>query len=392
MHRRQFIAAGVAAATTGLAGCRSMFQTRSARSPPLVDDRPDAVYYPTHVEGMEMAGTTEVGDYGVALTYSFPHRFWLTDTDETTKVEVGGEDSVHLMSTVWDAETGTVVPNSAVGVTVERDGETVAERGSLWSMLSQNMGVHAGDNVVLDGDGTYDVQLAIGPVSARRTGAFRDRFGERVTASFTLEFSQSDLEDISFERLTDQQGERGAVDPMEMDMVPVAQAPAPDALPGEPAGTVESGDATFAVTRLPDPPAMAEAPGGEPTPTTSGGPATGEDATPTAGADGTATPGENGAGDEDGDGYLAVSPRTPYNAYPLPFMSLSARVTRGVDEVMVSRLRPTFDPDLGYHYGAVGDVQAGDEVAISVDLGPQIARHEGYETAFFDFEAMSITL
>jgi hypothetical protein len=43
----------------------------------------------------------------------------------------------------------------------------------------------------------------------------------------------------------------------------------------------------------------------------------------------------------------------------------------------------TLDPDIGYHYGAVVDgVESGDSLTLSVDVQPQTARHEGYETAF----------
>ena len=351
MRRRDYLAVGGTVLATGLAGCRSMFETRSARSPPLVEDRPDAVYYPTHAEGMEMVGTTDAGDYGVALTYSFPHRFWLFTGADRRKVEVRGEDAVHMMSVVWDRETGTVVPNSSVETTVRRDGATVAEK-SLWSMLSQNMGVHAGDNMALEGNGTYEVEVAIGPVSARRTGAFRERFAERVTATFSLAFERAAMEDIPFERLPDQQGQPGAVEPMDMEMVPVASTPAPADLPGATAGTVTSGDATVAVTRLDAPPAGVE-----------------------------------------GDGpYLAVSARTPYNGYPLPFMTVSAALARDGSEAFSGPLDPTFDPDLGYHYGAVADAQSGDDLTLSVELPPQIARHEGYETAFRSFEDATLSL
>ncbi|MEF8853486.1 MAG: iron transporter [Haloarculaceae archaeon] len=351
MRRREFLAGGVAAATAGLAGCRSMFETRSARSPPLVSDRPDAVYYPTHVEGMQMVGSKRAGPFRVALTYSFPHRFWLLDVDETNKVEIQGSDSVHLMTTVWDPETGTVVPSRSVEATVEREGETVVDR-RLWPMLSQNMGVHAGDNVALDGDGTYEVTVAVGPVSTRTSGGFRDRFAEGGSATFTLEFDRSAMDDIDFQRLPDQQGDRGAVDPMDMEMVPVPRAPEPADLPGTAFGTATSGDAEFAV-------AGTDRPAGV---------------------------------DDDGDRYLAVSPRTPYNGYPLPFMALSAELTRDGETVFSDSLTPTFGPDLGYHYGAVADPRDGDDLRVAVDGVPQLARHEGYETAFLSFDGVELTL
>ena len=62
MNRRTFLRQG--AALSGgllLSGCLGQlgFETQSAwRDPPLVEDRPDAVYYPAIIEGMGMYGTT----------------------------------------------------------------------------------------------------------------------------------------------------------------------------------------------------------------------------------------------------------------------------------------------------------------------------------------------
>ena len=376
MHRRRFLAAGAAAASVGLAGCRSLFQTRSARSPPLVEDRPDAVYVPSHSEGMAMVDTADAGDYRVALTYARPHRFWLVNGDRTNKVEVGGADSLHLMTTVWDPETGVVIPSGAITATITSGGESLASGKTLWPMLSQNMGVHAGDNLQFDGDGTYDVEVAVGPLSARRTGAFRDRFSERGTASFTLEFEQSAFDDLPFQRLPERQGDRGALDPMDMEMLPVSEAPAVADLPGTVIGEETSGDAVFAVTRLDSPPAGA-------TDSESGD----DESTETA---------ADGDGSDDGDNgnrsYLAVSLRTPHNSYPVPMAALSATVTRDGRSVFEGSLPSTVDPDLGYHYGALAAVRSGDELTISVDTPPQVARHEGYETAFFDVPDVSLTV
>ncbi|QLH77109.1 hypothetical protein HZS55_07285 [Halosimplex rubrum] len=352
MHRRRFLAAGAAAASVGLAGCRSLFQTRSARSPPLVEDRPDAVYVPSHVEGMEMVGMGSAGDFRVALTYSYPHRFWLVSGDSTEKVEIEGSDSLHLMTTVWDPETETVLPHGSVTATITLDGETLTSGKSLWPMLSQNMGVHAGDNLELDGAGTYDVDVTVPPLPTRRAGAFDGRFDELGNASFSLEFSQSALEEISYETLPDRQGERDALDPMSMDMMPVSATPAPGEMPGTVVGEGSSGDARFVVARLESPPAGV-----------------------------------------DGEGsYLAVSMRTPYNGNPIPQASLSATVTRDGTTRYDGSLTPTVDPDLGYHYGAVADVESGDDLTLSVDAVPQIARHEGYETAFLSFDELSLTV
>jgi len=63
MRRRRFLAP-----STGFVGSATLagrlsslgFETESAwRDPPLVDDRPDAVYYPAIVEGMGMYETAE---------------------------------------------------------------------------------------------------------------------------------------------------------------------------------------------------------------------------------------------------------------------------------------------------------------------------------------------
>jgi len=352
MHRRQFLAAAAGATTVGLAGCRSLFETRSSRSPPLVDDRPDAVYVPSHIEGMQMVGATTTGDYGVALTYSYPHRFWQIDVDETNKVSIEGDDTVHLMTTVWDRETRTVIPNDGVRTTVTQSGDPVAS-GRLWAMLSQNMGVHAGDNFGLDGDGTYDVEVSIDPLADRTTGAFADRFTDLETATFAFEFSQSTLETTKFERLSDRKGNRGAIQAVEMDMVPTATTPASEVMPGTVLAEPSSGDAVFATTTLASPPTGV-----------------------------------------DGDGpYLAVSVRTPYNEYPVPLMALSATVTRDGTTVFDGSLPGTLDPELGYHYGAAMDsLESGDEIRLTVDSVPQVSRHEGYETSFLDFEEIRITV
>jgi hypothetical protein len=345
----------MAAAT---AGCQGLFQTQSTttRAPPLVENRPDAVYVPSHIEGMEMSGTATTGRYKFALSYSFPHRFWRVVGSQTNKVDIRDADTMHLMLTAWDTESGTVIPTSNPGVTVTKDGEQVASK-SLWSMLSQNMGIHFGDNVALDGDGTYEVSVDFGPLGTRRAGSLAEADSGATTPTFSMEFSGATLEEVMYERLQDTQGERDAVDPMSMEMLPDGQVPEPDAMPGTHRATVqgddETGDAVFVVATLPEPPA---------------------------GVDGEGT-------------YLAVSARTPYNRYPLPFMSLSATLSRGGTTVYDDELTDTLHPELGYHYSAVVDgVESGDALELSVDAPPQVARHEGYETAFLSMSGASATL
>lgn len=44
MHRRDVLRVVGGTSLTGLAGCTDLFKTRSARSPPVSENRPDAVY------------------------------------------------------------------------------------------------------------------------------------------------------------------------------------------------------------------------------------------------------------------------------------------------------------------------------------------------------------
>jgi hypothetical protein len=352
MRRRAFLAAGGAALGAATAGCQSLLETGSTRSPPLVDDRPEAVYVPTHVEGMEMVGMATSERYRFGLSYSFPHRFWLVTGDRVRQVEIGDGDTIHLMLTAWDAETGTVIPTSNAVVTASRGGEVVVSETSLWPMLSQNMGVHFGDNVGLDGDGTYGVDLDFGPVETRLAGALAGTLGEQASATVQMEFSQQDVEDISFEEFGSRAGQEGAVDPMGMGENPTGQAPPAENLPGELLGEATSGDAAFVATALSRVPEGVE---GEGT-------------------------------------YLAVSARTPYNRYPLPFMSLSATLSRDGETAFEGDLTGTLHPEIGHHYGAVVDgVRAGDTLRIAVDAPPQVARHEGYETAFVEMDTVEVT-
>ena len=357
MRRRKLLGALGGATLGGLAGCAGLFETRSDRAPSLAENRSNAVYYPTHVEGMKMTGGMQSsGSYKCALSYTFPHRFWLVTASRREKVDIQNNDSIHLMPVVWEAETGIVPPDINPQVSITQDGESVTEL-SPWPMLSQPMSFHFGDNVQLGGDGTYQVEVRIGSPSTRRTGSLADNQGQ-ASFTFEFEFQQSTLEEVMFRDIpSDQEGTEGAVDAMSMDMVPwpaSTQVPEEGDLPGTVRGSATSGDAPFVVTTL-------------------------SDATPFDG-------GEN-------ETYLAVSPRTPYNRYMLPMMSLSGTLTRGNETIFDGALQSTIDPELSYHYGAVvSSVESGDELTITVDSPPQTARHEGYETAFFEMDEMTMSL
>lgn len=345
MNRRAFLAAGSAAGVAALAGCGSL-ESRAIDIPPVLDDRPDAIYVPGHVEGMDMVGMDTVGDYAVALSYSYPHRFWTVTGDERERTSIEDADAVHLMATVWDPETGMVLPDVGVAAEITRDGSLVSEE-AVYAMLSQPMGVHHGANFAGLDEGDYEVAVRVGATASRPTGAFTGRFGEPATATFEFTFDRSEMREIRFDRL-DRGGERDALEPMSMERVPTGVAPKADELPGETA-TAVAGDVRYVATTV----------------------------EPPAGVDGEGS-------------YLAISPRTRYNGYVLSRMGLTAGLERDGETIAEAELTRTIDPDLGYHYGtALPD--SSDELSISVETPPQVARHEGYETAFFDVATATLS-
>lgn len=353
MKRRTFLGAAGALASTSLAGCTDLLEWQSPYAPPIVEDRPNAVYQPTHVEAMATIGMQQAGPYGCALTYTYPHRFWLVTGTRTERVSITADDSIHLMAVVWDRETGIVLPDASPAVDISVAGESVTSLNP-WTMLSQPMGTHFGDNVVLSSEGSYTFDVAISPPSLTRYGTLPAAPAERTTCSFDFEYDLAARDDLEITNFPEKQGSPGAVPTMDMDMLPASTVPRAEALPGHQIGTETSGDATFVVTAI-------------------------EDATPFAG--------------DDGQTYLAVSPRTPYNRYGLPFMSLAASIDRGGETVFDGSLAAALHPDFGTHYGAVvDDLETGDDLSLIVEAPPQLSRHEGYETAFIEMPAVQLSV
>jgi hypothetical protein len=354
MQRREFLLGTGTAGAAALAGCAGLVETRSLSSPPVLSNRPDAVYFPTHVEGMQMTGTGAAGEYKFALMYSYPHRFWNVSGSEVSMTEIAEEDDVHLMASVWDPETGVVLPETGLSLEIENDDGLVSQE-VIYPMLSQPMGFHYGGNFPLEGDGRYDVTVSVGGMNTRRSGDFQGRFGDPAETTISFDYSEAARNEITFEETPDRAGQRMAREPMEMGMLPQSVLPPAEELPGDVRGTAMTGDAELVVTALDAPPAGVEA---------------------------------------DGDSqYLAVSARTPYNRMVLPAMAMEATLTRGGDPVHDGVLTRTLDSDLNYHYGTVVDsVAAGDELELRVTTPPQVARHEGYETAFIEMQPTSLTL
>ena len=353
MRRRAFLrslgvggGATALSATAGCVGLRATGDTGPRTPPPALERPPSAVYRPTSVAGMRLVGVADDGPFRFGLLYSLPDRFWELVGRTGYLRAPTDEDAVHLMATVWDPETGVVLPEVGLTTEVRRDGELVAEE-AVYAMLSQRMGFHYGDNFSLPGDGRYSVRIRVGGLQIRRTGAFAGRFTDPARVEIPFEFRASDRAGIERRTLEDA-GTTGAVEPTSVSEVPNAVAPSVESIPGTHLGRLRTGDAVLDAFLLRD------------------GDATRFDART----------------------YLAVVARTPYNGMVLPAMGLTA-TTGG----RTHRLVRSVDPELGYHYGAaVTGVSSGVELTLTTTTPPQVARHEGYETAFVEMPAVSCTV
>ncbi|WP_153952487.1 DUF7350 domain-containing protein [Halosegnis longus] len=352
MDRRRLLQT-VAAGTAVLAGC-SNTSTESTATPASTQtgtdtSLPGGIYVQSFRESMSMQGVTAAGPYEVAFMYTSPHVFWNMTGRDRSRTPRSGD--IHAMAVVWDRDTGRIVPETGLSLTVRRDGELVSEE-VIYPMLSQTMGYHYGGNFSLADsgetptDGEYTARISVGgvPDGVELTGSYAGRFREPATADLDFSFTETDRDEVRSESI-DQAGQPGALRPMQMEGVPQATAPAVDALPGTVFGTPNSDDAILATGAAP------------------------------ARADG-------------GDTYLYVSARTRYHGMVLPAMALS--VERGGETVELTR---TLDPELGYHYGAsVPALDSGEQLRVVTDVPPQTARHEGYERAFRQMSPVTVTV
>ncbi|MFD1564896.1 iron transporter [Haloarchaeobius amylolyticus] len=341
---------------------------------PMLEDPPDAVYRPGHRTAMRMLEPIDAGAYRLAPMLSYPHPFWLVTGSDRELVEPTADRGIHLMLVVWDPETGVVLPGNVEPRATITGADGWTETRPLWPMLSQEMGIHFGDNVTLPGDGRYTVSVDLPPLSTRRTGAFAERFDDGASATFDFTYDQAFREAVvdGIELLErDRWGTRGALEPMGngddgnegmQSEIPYSALPPAQDYPGTPLrepdtesqdGLAQSGDAAFVITLL-------------------------ESGSRLAGGD---------------DRYLLVSPRTPYNRVPLTNMSLRVVVERDGSTVVDRDLVGTLDDAVGFHYGrTVGTVRPGDSVTVTVESPPQLARHQGYETAFFGMEPLEFVV
>jgi len=365
MQRRRLLQSVPALAGVGLAGCLNQGAgetetTTNGDSPPKTDesttttppDGPSGIYVQTFMDQMVMSGMGKSGDLRAMLMLSIPHDFWNLNGTSVEKTETTDADSFHLMTTVFDAATSTVLPSS-VSTEVLRDGETVTQEVT-YPMLSQRMGFHYGANFGVSSFGSYTARVNFeGLGSTRGVGDLEAKYGDNVTVEIPFEWTESVADEFSV-RDVDAGGKAGAVRPMGSMDAPMGELPAPDALPGTVLGS-QLADGANMVAGLVD----------------------------------------GGGRFADGSDYLYVSARTRYNGYVVPMMGLEATVRRDEEPVFEGRLAPAIDGEVGYHYGAAVDgvdaVESGDRVVVRPTVPSQVARHEGYERAFRQLREVAFT-
>ncbi|MGM0446871.1 MAG: DUF7350 domain-containing protein [Methanobacteriota archaeon] len=377
-----------------------------APSLPSVEDPPAATYVPTHFEAMRRLDPVDAGEYRLEPMVTYPHRFWNVTGDRVEEAAPTDDHDVHLMVTVRDAETGRILPASTgLQVTVGREGESGAPTVP-WPMISQEMGFHFGDNLSLDGDGTYEATVRVGAIDARKTGSFEGRFAEPATGSFTFEydraFRESVIGDIAYVQEESDWGVRGAMANGSLgrgggrsygdashdgpDHVDAQRQDADRDHRGERRWEAQVGDRRYGTYwRGPEegelPPA-AHLPG-----RLQGEPAIGDALLATS-----LLPPESRFVDGDAR-YLVVSPRTPYNRSMLPMAAIDYALSRGGNGVASGALDTALDDEIGYHYGTpLDDIASGDRLSLSVATAANVSRHAGYETALLETGEVEVSL
>lgn len=336
-------------------------------------DPPDGAYVPPHADEMVTYGAATEAGREITLAATRPHSFWIVADGERNRADVRSRHAIHLMVDVRDAETGQFLP-APVTTTLETGAGDWSDDRSLWPMLSQQMGAHYGDNVPLDGDGAYVATVEIGTASADVLGTGAADLVDPATVELEFEYASDEIEGLE-RRLIDEdegRGESGALEPMAHDTGDH----------GEHDRVSHGGDDH-------DKHADHDEFDYERAESTRVGTATADDVEYTA-----TFVGRDGRSDAN-ESELAVTARTAYNAYPLPFASLSAAVSRAGKRIADGALRETIGPELGHHYRTAVDpsvLERGDELTIGVESPPQLSRHEGYENAFLETKPVRIGL
>jgi uncharacterized protein involved in high-affinity Fe2+ transport len=180
-HRRTLRRVTLAAVTAVLvAGCASADKTAatsassnssgsSSSSMPGMDMGSTAVAAVNGIKPIpsQLLATTQWQGMKIQARTMTAVPFVLYNGSKEQMVKPAKGTNFHLMVMLNDAHTNEPIPYAGVWATFTKDGKVVYDERQ-WPMLSAFMGPHYGNNVQLDGPGTYKLSLLITPpVSAR---------------------------------------------------------------------------------------------------------------------------------------------------------------------------------------------------------------------------------
>jgi hypothetical protein len=344
MIRRKFLTGLGAGSISAIAGCVSSLTATG--------EPPDGAYIPSHMDMMEMIGMQKAGRLMISLSYTSPHEFFVVTGSRKNKTEIQEGDTMHLMALVHDMKTGVIAPQVEPTISISKNGQQVVSN-QPWPMLSQPMGYHFGDNVNASGEATYRFDVTVNAARSVLPDDLSDVFTKQ-SVTFEKTFDPASASDLGVNQTGDKARTKGALSPMDMEMMSIPQQPAYGDIPLQLTEPQYTDDVAVAVGRHDDPIAL---------------------------------------GFDEGESALVAATQTRYNRYPLGFMGLEATVSRDGSEVYSGELTSAVHGDIGHYYGAwTPMLEPGDSVDIEFVTPPQVARHIGYETAFFELEPLSFTL
>lgn len=97
-----------------------------------------------------------------------PETFFVSDGVDEVEHAPKSNDSVHLMVTLADADSGIRLPDASVTIQVKAPDGTVAFDGPLYPMIGRGVGLHYGENIALPEPGNYSATLVAGPARVGR--------------------------------------------------------------------------------------------------------------------------------------------------------------------------------------------------------------------------------
>jgi uncharacterized protein involved in high-affinity Fe2+ transport len=133
----------------------------------------------------QILGTGDWQNMKIAARAMTAVPFVVFDGTHERMVRPPKDASFHLMIDLSDARTGVPIPYATVWASIHHDGKLVYDERQ-WPMISEYMGPHYGNNVVLPGAGRYQLTLLVSPPVSARHIEYRNVWlkPHRVSMSF----------------------------------------------------------------------------------------------------------------------------------------------------------------------------------------------------------------